>query len=154
MVRTAVLVWIFASVLGFDQKKELEFVSHDEILENKKSENNILTNSKYAAQVVNKNKEGSGNVDPAAETTSDPNSAPFTTHIPDEILKRIADQPGVNSAIDAILVLVVIQTMLGLGCTMDINLIKEHLYQPSGEYLITKKKKKSATKHRTEKVDW
>uniref|UniRef100_H2YGH8 Solute carrier family 10 member 1 n=1 Tax=Ciona savignyi TaxID=51511 RepID=H2YGH8_CIOSA len=37
-----------------------------------------------------------------------------------------------NSAIEATLVIVVIQTMLGLGCTMDVTLIKEHLRRPSG----------------------
>uniref|UniRef100_H2YGH9 Uncharacterized protein n=1 Tax=Ciona savignyi TaxID=51511 RepID=H2YGH9_CIOSA len=36
------------------------------------------------------------------------------------------------SAIEATLVIVVIQTMLGLGCTMDVTLIKEHLRRPSG----------------------
>jgi len=95
--------------------------------------NRYLRSPKSNESVIDEGNEGSGSIDPM-KTTLDPKSNSFTTHIPDEILKRITDQPGVNSAIDAILVLVVIQTMLGLGCTMDINLIKEHLYQPSGKF--------------------
>ncbi|XP_009860863.4 hepatic sodium/bile acid cotransporter-like [Ciona intestinalis] len=49
-----------------------------------------------------------------------------------EIAKRIEQSPALNSAIEATLVVVVIQTMLGLGCTMDVTLIKEHLQRPSG----------------------
>ncbi|CAK8686530.1 unnamed protein product [Clavelina lepadiformis] len=59
-------------------------------------------------------------------------SMPATTPALSEMAKRIAEKPGVNWAIDAILVVVAIQTMLGLGCTMDISLIKEHLLQPMG----------------------
>uniref|UniRef100_H2YGH7 Sodium bile acid cotransporter n=1 Tax=Ciona savignyi TaxID=51511 RepID=H2YGH7_CIOSA len=49
-----------------------------------------------------------------------------------DIARRIEQSPGLNSAIEATLVIVVIQTMLGLGCTMDVTLIKEHLRRPSG----------------------
>ena len=66
-------------------------------------------------------------------TSVDPSPGDSVTTIPNEIVKRIEEKPAVNSAIDAILVLVVIQTMLGLGCTMDISLIKEHLYHPNSK---------------------
>ena len=59
-----------------------------------------------------------------------------TTEIPDEIVQRINDKPSVNSAINAILILVVIQTMLGLGCTMDLALIREHIYNPASKFFF------------------
>jgi len=49
-----------------------------------------------------------------------------------EIIRRIEMTSSVNASIDFILVLVVIQTMLGLGCTLDVELIKNHLLQPTG----------------------
>ena len=106
--------------------------SFENLIRNSHTENQKIFEIKAAEK---QDEDGSGNENPKIITTSasfSPNSF-FTTHVPVEILKRIENQPGVNSAIDAILVLVVIQTMLGLGCTMDIHLIKEHLYQPSGE---------------------
>ena len=42
----------------------------------------------------------------------------------------------VDTSIDVILVLVVIQTMLGLGCTLDVELIKSHILQPTGSFCL------------------
>ena len=92
--------------------------------------------SKMRKKGTESNNDGSGETDSitAPVTFEDPS----TTHVPDEIWNRIKDKPAVNSAIDAILVLVVIQTMLGLGCTMDVALIKEHIYHPTGKLNLSK----------------
>lgn len=50
----------------------------------------------------------------------------------DFIKKTLEDNPGINVGINIILIAVVVQTMLGLGCTLDIDLIREHLMQPTG----------------------
>nr|CAB3266098.1 sodium/bile acid cotransporter 4-like [Phallusia mammillata] len=49
-----------------------------------------------------------------------------------EVVKRIQKSPDLNSGIEAILVLLVIQTMLGLGCTIDLSVMKEHLLDALG----------------------
>lgn len=49
------------------------------------------------------------------------------------IAQRMLDNPGINGAIDAILVIVALQTMLGLGCTMDFQMVLEHVKNPIGE---------------------
>jgi len=49
------------------------------------------------------------------------------------IVIKMQENPGLNSGIEAILVLVVMQTMLGLGCTIDLSLMKEHLFEPKGK---------------------
>ena len=58
----------------------------------------------------------------------------------DEIVYKLENTSSVDTSIDVILVLVVIQTMLGLGCTLDVELIKSHILQPTGSFNILKKK--------------
>nr|CAB3266097.1 sodium/bile acid cotransporter 4-like [Phallusia mammillata] len=76
----------------------------------------------------------------ASSATNKPESEPTystetSTLIDDdisEVVERIQKSPGLNSGIEAILVLLVIQTMLGLGCTIDLSVMKEHLLEPGG----------------------